>query len=114
MEKLWLHLYPYLYVFPFQNIINDRERFWIFNKHKAEAHDQLNLVTAKEIYHRGMATDVENPESRLNSEELEQKHASYKTEALEQFINECLPGGDEFSELYKIELENVRLINSTY
>lgn len=44
----------------------------------------------------------------MNSNSLEEEHLISKDKAMDQFIIKRKMGGDEFSESYKLKLENVR------
>lgn len=45
----------------------------------------------------------------MNSNSLDDEHMKCKDKAMDQFIIKRKMGGDEFSESYKLKLENVRL-----
>ncbi|XP_065203805.1 atlastin-like [Planococcus citri] len=87
-----------------EHIETDSVRFWAFNKHRAEANNQSAIKAAKEIYHKQMLEATENSKS-LTLEELEQEHVKHEAVALQEFINKCVAGEDEFSQRYKKELK---------
>ncbi|XP_065204027.1 atlastin-like [Planococcus citri] len=73
----------------------------------AEAGNQSAVAAAKETYHRLLSAACQATEPYLSVEELEQEHQRCKAEAMEKFMNKPKMGGNELSEQYRIQVEQV-------